>query len=240
MKVMIGRDERGRALVKTVDGLNLQDLSAASDDQIRAVTSLVWEIKGLFYALIKGKASDVLGNFDIGGGAKLSATLVADLTASIPRDVVMSAQQQWLPNLAAEMANGRIPRDQPQSGWTALTTEPTSAISAPAEKPTGQDEPQETPAVSPQASDSEAASVPKRDPPPCVVHLFGQCLVSARAPDGESGRRRQPDAKQERQEASAARRRSAWSDASWCQGRRAGSGAGKRRPEKPVPRRQAA
>ena len=113
MKVMIGRDERGRTLVKTVDGLNLQDLSAASDDQIRAVTSLVWEIKGLFYALIKGKASDVLGNFEIGGGAKLSPTLVADLTASIPRDVVTSAQQQWLPNLAAEMANGRIPRDKP-------------------------------------------------------------------------------------------------------------------------------
>ena len=194
MKVMIGRDERGRNLVKTVDSLNLQDLSAASDDQIRAVTSLVWEIKGLFYALIKGKASDVLGNFDIGGGAKLSATLVADLTASIPRDVVMSAQQQWLPNLAAEMANGRIPRDQPQNGWTALTTEPTSSISEPAEKPTGQDEPPETPAVSPQAADSEAASVPKRDPLPCVVHVFGQCLVSKG--EGDESAAGRPDAKQ--------------------------------------------
>ena len=194
MKVMIGRDERGRALVKTVDSLNLQDLSAASDDQIKAVTSLVWEIKGLFYALIKGKASDVLGNFDIGGGAKLSATLVADLTASIPRDVVMSAQQQWLPNLATEMANGRDSRDQPQSGWTALTTEPPPAISAPAENPTGQDEFQETPAVSPQASGSEAASVPKRDPPPCVVHVFGQCLMSTGAGDQTEAAR--PDAKQ--------------------------------------------
>ena len=107
MQVMISRDERGRALLKTVDSLNLQDLTGASDDQIKAVTNLVWEIKGLFYALIKGKASDVLGDFNIGGGAKLSATLVADLTASIPRDVVISAQQQWLPNLATEMANGR-------------------------------------------------------------------------------------------------------------------------------------
>jgi hypothetical protein len=104
MKVMISRDERGRALINTVDSLNLQDLSDASDDQIQAVTNLVWEIKGLFYALIKGKASDVLADLNIGGGAKLSANLVADLTASIPRDVVISAHQQWLPNLGTEMA----------------------------------------------------------------------------------------------------------------------------------------
>ena len=105
MKVMISRSERGRALIKTVDRLNLQDLSRANDAQIRAVTNLVWEIKRLFYALIKGKASDVLADLYIGGRAKLSAGLVADLTASIPRDVVISAQQEWLPNLDTEMAN---------------------------------------------------------------------------------------------------------------------------------------
>jgi hypothetical protein len=104
MKVMISRNERGRALIKTVDSLNLQDLSGASDDQIKAVTDLVWEIKQLFYALIKGRASDVLADLNIGGGAKLSANLIVDLTASIPRDVVISAQQQWLPNLGTEMA----------------------------------------------------------------------------------------------------------------------------------------
>jgi len=175
MKVMIGRDERGRALIKTVDSLNLQDLTAASNDQIKAVTTLVWEIKGLFYALIKGKASDVLGNFNIGGGAKLSANLVADLTASIPRDVVASAQQQWLPNLAAEMANRPNASGQQQSGWS---TESTSAISAPPEEPSGQDARQETPTPNPQASGSEAASIPKRDPPPCIVRVLGECLVS--------------------------------------------------------------
>src|SRR4029079_12463812 len=154
-----GRDERGRTLVKTLDGLNLQDLSTASDDQIRAVTSLVWEIKRLFYALIKGKASDVLGNFEIEGGAKLSPTLVADLTASIPRDVVASGQQQWLPNLATEMANGREAVGQKQSGWGTMTTEPTSATSAPPKEPTAEDEPQETPTANPQASGNEAASI---------------------------------------------------------------------------------
>jgi hypothetical protein len=104
MKVMISRNQRGRALIKTVDRLNLQDLSGASDAQIRAVTTLAWEIKRLFYALIKGKASDVLADLSGGDGTK-GANLVADLTASIPRDVVTSAHQQWLPNLGTEMAN---------------------------------------------------------------------------------------------------------------------------------------
>lgn len=123
MKVMISRNDRGRALLKTVDSLNLQDLAEASDDQVKAVSDLVWEIKGLFFALIKGKASDVLGDFNIGGGAKLSASLVADLTASIPRDVVVSAQQQWLPNLAAEMANRPARKDQQNSGWSPTVTD---------------------------------------------------------------------------------------------------------------------
>ena len=105
MKMMISRNERGRDLIRTVDRLNLQDLSGASDEQIEAVTSLVWEIKRLFYALIRGKASDVLADLNISCGAKLSAGLVADLTASIPRDVVIRAHQQWLPNLGTEMAN---------------------------------------------------------------------------------------------------------------------------------------
>ncbi|HEU0060902.1 MAG TPA: hypothetical protein VFR19_13565 [Hyphomicrobiaceae bacterium] len=115
MKAMISRNERGRALIKTVDSLNLQDLSRASDAQLKAVNSLVWEIKRLFYALITGKASDVLAEFNIGARGKLSANLIADLTASIPRDVVSSAQQQWLPNLATEMANRQEASDQAQA-----------------------------------------------------------------------------------------------------------------------------
>jgi hypothetical protein len=175
MKVMISRNERGRALIKTVDSLNLQDLTDASDDQIKAVTNLVWEIKGLFYALISGKASDVLADLNIGSGAKLSANLVADLTANIPRDVVISAQQQWLPNLATEMANGRATSDQNQSGWsTAITV----AGSASLVEPSGSDAGQAAPRLSPEAAVSEAAIIAKLDPPVCTVRILGQCLLS--------------------------------------------------------------
>jgi hypothetical protein len=135
MKIMISANEPGRALIKAVDSLNLQDLSDASDAQIEAVTKLVWEIKRLFYALITGRASDVLADLGIGGGARLSANLVADLTASIPRDVVIRAHQQWLPNLGAEMANRRDGGDrQPSapittvSGWTTTIMESRAAV----------------------------------------------------------------------------------------------------------------
>ena len=130
MKVMIGRNERGRALIKTVDSLNLQDLSGASDDQIEAVTNLVWEIKRLFYALISRKASDVLADLNIGCRPTLSAHLIADLTASLPRDVVISGYKRWLPNLGAEMTNRQDTNDQEQScsittmdGWVTTLTE---------------------------------------------------------------------------------------------------------------------
>ena len=193
MKVMISRNERGRALIKTVDSLNLQDLTDASDDQIKAVTNLVWEIKGLFYALISGKASDVLADLNIGSGAKLSANLVADLTASIPRDVVISAQQEWLPNLATEMANGPDTSDPEQGGWSAAITEAKSAGSASPEELSGSD--------APEASQSKAklAKQPARaklDPPVCTASILGQCLlfkeaeaVKAKAdePEGAAG-----------------------------------------------------
>ncbi len=146
MKMMISRNEQGRALVKAVDSLNLQDLTTANDDQIKAVTNLVWEIKGLFYALIKGKASDVLGDLNIGGGAKLSATLVADLTASLPRDAVTGAQQEWLPNLAAEIANGPGKPPVELSG-TNETQEPPA--------PTPQ-EPESEPVVEAETAEAEA------------------------------------------------------------------------------------
>lgn len=123
MKVMISRTARGRSLIKTVESLDLQDLSRANNKQIKAVTDLVWEIKRLYYALITGKASDVLGDLGIGGGVKLSANLVADLTASIPRDVVIGAQLQWLPNLGAEMAGRKEVREaDPPGGWVTTVS----------------------------------------------------------------------------------------------------------------------
>lgn len=206
MKVMISRNEQGRALIKTVDGLNLQDLTKASDEQIKAVTDLVWEIKGLFHALISGKASDVLGDLNIVGGAKLSASLVADLTASIPRDVVIGAHRQWLPNLGTEMASrqsGGSPAKTSAGEGAAVRPETDSADAAagdgeetlsaarPSEdpEPGGSDLPEDS-----SGSDADPAAVvgtetaskkAKQDPQACLVSILGQCVLS-KGSQGES------------------------------------------------------
>jgi hypothetical protein len=121
MKIMISRNEQGRALLNTVNGVNLQDLTHSSDDQIKAVVSLVWEIKALFYSLITGKASDVLADLNVGNEAKPTPALVADLTASIPRDVIIRAHQQWLPNLNTEMAGRAKMGVQKRSGLDSVS-----------------------------------------------------------------------------------------------------------------------
>ena len=124
MKVMIGRNDQGRALIRSIDRLNLMDLSKANDTQIRAVASLAWEIKRLYHALISGTASDVLADLGMGprNAGKPGASVIADLTASLPRDVVMSAHQAWLPNLGAEIAARPAAQGSAASGWITKTT----------------------------------------------------------------------------------------------------------------------
>lgn len=123
MKVLIGRHEKGRTLIGAVGALNLQDLSAASDAQIKAVEDLVWEIKGLLYSLIQGKASDLMGGIDINGSGTADDVSLVGLIASLPLDVVVSAHQNWLPNLGTEMANRKKNGDKDRGGWVTQITD---------------------------------------------------------------------------------------------------------------------
>ncbi len=206
MKVMISRNKVGRDLIKAVSSLNLLDLTNANDGQIKAVSDLAWEIKKLYHALISGKASDVLGDLNIVRGAKLSPKLVADLTASIPRDVLIGAQKQWLPNLAQEITNGPVTNkqvvgEQQQTPSPPADTDPGDSV--PANEPSDTETPIADAETTSQDGDSEAvseltsedgdseavnestsqegestaANEPQLDPQACVVSVFGQCLV---------------------------------------------------------------
>lgn len=183
MKMMIARNPEGRAALKAVNGLNLQDLAQANGDQIKAVTDLAWDIKKLFYALISGKASDVLGDLNIGdGSAKLSPTLVADLTANIPRDVVIGAQQQWLPNLAREITDGPLPDGAASSAIKQKSDNPRSPAK---EETPGTDTSSTSGEDSEQEKPRQAADKVKRDPPACLLRVFGQCIMN-NAPGGST------------------------------------------------------
>lgn len=180
MKVMISRTTQGRDLIQRIDGLNLLDLSRANEAQLKAVTNLVWEIKRLLHALIAGKASDVLGDLNIVRGAKLSPKLVADLTASIPRDVLIRAQQQWLPNLATEISSGPmakqdIARQQTQSQSRATERGPDD-VAPVLQAATSDDAPPDLESDS-QQDEKETAPKSKLDPPACLVSVLGQCLM---------------------------------------------------------------
>jgi hypothetical protein len=105
MKVLLTQDEDGRRMMKRIERLKLLDLTNASNEDIAAVTKFVWRIKRLYHSLVTKKAADVLAELDLGGNVKVGKDLIANLTAGIPREVIVGAQREWLPNLGREMAN---------------------------------------------------------------------------------------------------------------------------------------
>lgn len=218
MKVLLSRSEKGKAIVKKLESVNLQDLSGAKDDQIRAVTDLVWETKGLYHALLKGKASDVLGDLDRSVAGVPGVTRMADLTASIPRDVVASAQQQWLPNLGQEMADRQSPGGAKPVRGAPITSDvgrvAPAADAAPSganARATGKQVPPQPAEKPPEKVDSaDATKAPAGDPPTaaaaeppapkpavpnpqdCLVRVFGECVVAKPPGPAASGDTRPP------------------------------------------------
>lgn len=179
MRVMISRSDHGRALITSTRDVNLQDLSKTSDAQIKAVVDLVWEIKRLFGALLTGKASDVFSGINIGNDGKLNANIIADLTAGIPRDVIVSAQQQWLPNLSSELSSGPLTAhaNERQLIGDGVGTHAQSIASSPPEDPP--EKPQST--SEHEESEEEPIKTVKRDPPACSLRILGQCIFNQNA-----------------------------------------------------------
>ena len=112
MKLLIGWDNERKQLLDAISKLDLLDLTEASDDDITRVETFVWEVKKLFHALTTAKTSDVLKRIGSATGVQLAPSVMAKLTANMPRDVLMAAQQEWLPNLYSEIEqhkDGAIP-----------------------------------------------------------------------------------------------------------------------------------
>ncbi len=118
MKLLIGWDENRRRLLSTVGKLDLLDLSEASNEEIAAVQKFVWEVKDLIHMLSTSGKSNVMSKLGPATGTSIDQTLLAKLIATLPRDVLINAQREWLPNLDAEMK-----RYKPvaQNGWTTTT-----------------------------------------------------------------------------------------------------------------------
>ncbi len=103
MKLLIGGDASRQALLKSIEELDLLDLTSANGAQLQSVQQLAWEIKLLFYELTLKKSANFVKRLGLEPGSNFDPNLIANLTASIPRDVLLNAQREWLPNLKSEI-----------------------------------------------------------------------------------------------------------------------------------------
>ena len=130
MKLLIGWDPERRKLLKDVSDLDLLDLTEATDEQIRKVGKLAWEVKHLMYALITSRTSAIFKRLGSGTKMPINGKLVSDLTGNIPRDVLMSAQREWLPNLFSEVDESQF------NAWIkSSSVEPSLTAPAPGSPP---------------------------------------------------------------------------------------------------------
>jgi predicted CXXCH cytochrome family protein len=104
LRLLLANDPVARDNLAALQGVDLGDLSTATDAQLDAAASLAWRIKSLFYDLTTG------------GQAALLAKLGSDFSAPAPRgnlvgqlsgDTLLAAQAAWWPALPIEISNYR-------------------------------------------------------------------------------------------------------------------------------------
>ena len=102
--MLLSLDARRKRIVEQVQELDLLDLSGATDDELAAVETFVWEFKSFVHQLSMSDLSVLSKRIRTVTGRRIEGDVAAKLVAAIPRDVLASAQRQWLPGLADEIA----------------------------------------------------------------------------------------------------------------------------------------
>ncbi len=115
-KFLLGGSAARRKLLAKVENLDLLDLTKASTEEVTAVVRLAWEIKRLLHSLMATKTSQVMRGLGRITGVNVDQNLMTKLVATLPRDVLVNAQRDWLPNLDAEVKRLH------SRGWEVLTT----------------------------------------------------------------------------------------------------------------------
>ncbi|MGI9380835.1 MAG: hypothetical protein ACR2OW_14420, partial [Methyloligellaceae bacterium] len=104
MKFLLSLDTSNIGTLKSIEPLDLLDLTDASPDQLASIQKLVWAVKSLLNDLINKQQSWVveqLAKVNTSGDRRSNDLKL--LLASLPRDVLIGAQNSWLPNLNAEL-----------------------------------------------------------------------------------------------------------------------------------------
>ena len=107
MDLLLSSQNNYRAAKTILEDLDLMDLSDATEEQIGAVESLAWNVKGLFFDLRINGLNELKTRLETGFGRKLVTDELAQLTGLLPSGVVQSAQTKWFPNLFIEVSRQR-------------------------------------------------------------------------------------------------------------------------------------
>ena len=103
MAMMLSAQPSLKEDLARIGNRDLLDLSDAGDADIAAVERLVWGIKSLLFEMsTKHPASLKERLATANGGGDIP---VSRLIAALPRDVLLGARRDWLPNLAQEIAD---------------------------------------------------------------------------------------------------------------------------------------
>lgn len=87
------------------------DLEDATKQEIAAVRRIIWAVKDLFFDIISHGHQALISRLQT-AWPQINASELADLIGQLPIEVILAAQQEWLPNLENEMLGKKV--DSPE------------------------------------------------------------------------------------------------------------------------------
>ena len=107
MDLLLSNQNNYRASKAILEGVDLMDLSDATEEQIGAVENLAWNIKGLFFDIRTNGLLELKTRLKPVFGRDLVTDELARLSGLLPSGVVQAAQEEWFPNLFIEVPRQR-------------------------------------------------------------------------------------------------------------------------------------
>jgi hypothetical protein len=95
---------------RALDPLDLRD---ASEEDLQAVRTVAWGVKGLVFDLIAEGPAELQPALSRALGQGIDAATASRLMAGLPLDTLRKGQEAWFPDLAAEMATHRAGENVP-------------------------------------------------------------------------------------------------------------------------------
>ncbi|MBF0137392.1 MAG: cytochrome c3 family protein [Magnetococcales bacterium] len=109
-----------------LNGMDTLNLTTATDSQLTAIATLVWNIKEFVFELLISGRPALAKRWQNLLGERPDYHLLAQLSGQMPADLVRSIQKEWFPHLLEEMAMHRqgkpVPIPNPHSATPATDT----------------------------------------------------------------------------------------------------------------------